>query len=33
MLIISPYLCVGVDAMEGICGRIDCSFKEKGVMC
>ena len=32
MLILSAYLCVSFDAMEAICGRVDCSSMEEGGM-
>lgn len=30
MLIILAYLCVGIDTMDGLSGRIKCSSKEEG---
>ena len=30
MLIISAYLFVGIDTMEGVSGKVDWSFEEKG---
>lgn len=32
MFIVLANLCVGIDTMEGLSGRVDCSFEDEGGM-